>query len=302
MLILCKAQAYRRSLSSIPTGGCLSFPPKPFFSISVHEKGGKDARSLKSRAISTKDLLVQGAKMSLSLQVRQIKHPWEIHLWLDSLFGAKHCKRKENIYSLCHWNSFAHGKIKESCSVCVVWVFDEWIGILTVWGWKCIALLPQETVSVPLSFCLSLLCHLLSLWGWMICPMPVSCSAIYRADWQLLQNSYSVQFNVAQLNTTLYTTYLHTPKKKRRTTRPKLHLWVCKGVFFSNCGNNWCKFWVCVHALPEMWKISQIQLIIFLVGVLTCIWTFLTRLISVSWTAFHLHFSRSKDKHTVQPV
>ncbi len=40
--------------------------------------------------------------------------------------------------------------------------------------------------------------------------MPHAC-AIYRADWQLLQSSYSVQFNIAQLNT-LYTTYLHTPK------------------------------------------------------------------------------------------
>lgn len=102
MLILCKAQAYRRSLRGIPTGGCLSFPPKPFYSISVHERGGKDARSLKSRAIFTKDFLVHSAKMSLSLQSVKLSIHEKLICDLTHCLGAKHCKRKENIYSLYH--------------------------------------------------------------------------------------------------------------------------------------------------------------------------------------------------------
>lgn len=219
MLILCKAQAYRRSLRGIPTGGCLSFPPKPFYSISVHEKGRKDARSLKSQAIFSKDFLVRGPKWAC------LCSPWKLSIHekficdLTHCLGAKHCKRKENIYSLGHSNSFVHGKMKESCSMCVclVWVFDEWIGILTVWGWKWTALLPQETVSVPLSFCLSSLSLTLSV---RLNDMPPACELLsHIQDWltapseQLkLRRHSATQFSIAQLNTTLHTTYLHTPK------------------------------------------------------------------------------------------
>lgn len=158
MLILCKAWAYRlRSLCRTPTGGCRS---EPFRSIPVHEKEEKTPD--KKVRIFLDPVFRFGAKISSSLRsiTRVFNHFAAVHgnwrfLCVEGWLQRTRWRKNMKIYRLCHWNSFVHERTNETLCVCVVWAFDEWIGILTAWGWKWTALLPQETVSVLLFFSLS---------------------------------------------------------------------------------------------------------------------------------------------------